>query len=288
MIANLKPRPSILAASVALLAVCAGVASGHGELHERLEANGREIAAAPEDAQLRLQRANLLREHEDWSEALSECERAGALDRTLEVDRLRAQILVEARRPAEAVAVLDGILQRHPQDTGCQVWRARAYLLRGQPSAAAADFRAALESSAQPSPDLIQEAALAVAAADGEPAAVVVLDAGMAKLGPVPALVLRAIDGELASGNFDAALGRIAAMQASAPRPEPWMAKRAAVLAMAGKTVDSQAAWTALASHLNALPDAERGSHAMSQIREQAENALASLRNLPLSTPSTR
>jgi predicted Zn-dependent protease len=270
----------LLAGCLAVVVVSGGVAAGHGALDERLERVSGQIAAAPEDGRLHLQRANLLREHEDWSMALEACERAAALDPGLAVDPLRARILLESGRPGDALPLLDKVLLSRPDETECRVWRARAHRLLGHAAAAADDFRKALDRCAAPQPDLVQEAADTLAAEGASQEAVAVLDAGMAKIGVVPALMLRAIDLEVAAGSFPAALARIDRMQASGPRPEPWMAKRAAVLAVAGRTAESQAAWTALVTHLGGLPDAERGSNAMSRLREQAEQALAALRSL--------
>ena len=110
--------------------------------------------------------------------------------------------------------------------------------------------------------------------------AVQVLAAGIEKLGPIPSLALRAMEVEIATKNFDAALTRVEALRKSAPRPEPWMARRASVLAQAGRIEDSRAAWQALVEHLAALPNLERGSHAMSKLAEDARQALASLASL--------
>jgi len=271
----------MLVCCLVMAAVCSGVASGHGALHERLEWVNGQIAAAPENPQLHLQRANLLREHEEWESALGACERAAALDPGLEVDPLRARILIESGKPGDALPLLDGLLQRHPEDGESRVWRARTHAQLGQHAAAVEDFRAAVAGSAAPQPDLVQEAAEALAAHGESAEAVALLDAGMAKLGVVPALMLRAIELEVAAGDFPAALRRIDRMQPTSPRPEPWMAKRAAVLAMAGRSAESQAAWKDLILHLSALPEAERGSNAMSRLREQAEQALAALKSLP-------
>ncbi len=107
---------------------------------------------------------------------------------------------------------------------------------------------------------------------------------GIEKLGPIPSLVIRAMDLEIATKNFAAALTRVEAMRQSAPRPEPWMAKRASILAQAGRIQESRAAWQALVEHLAALPNLERGSHAMSKLTAEAKQALAALDSLPTTT----
>jgi hypothetical protein len=55
------------------------------------------------------------------------------------------------------------------------------------------------------------------------------------------------------------------------------MARRAAVLAQAGRIEESQAAWKELEKHLASLPDQERTSRAMTNLAEEARQALASL-----------
>ena len=52
------------------------------------------------------------------------------------------------------------------------------------------------------------------------------------------------------------------------------MARRATVLAQAGRIEESRAAWKALVEHLDSLPENERRSHAMSALREEASAAL--------------
>lgn len=99
----------------------------------------------------------------------------------------------------------------------------------------------------------------------------------MKRLGPIPSLQLKVLEVEVAAGRCDSALSRLDAMQRSAPRPEPWMEKRASILAQAGRPAESRAAWQALVSHLRSLPANERDSHAMARLAERARQALAAL-----------
>jgi hypothetical protein len=54
------------------------------------------------------------------------------------------------------------------------------------------------------------------------------------------------------------------------------MARRALVLATAGRIEESRTAWKALIAHLDSLPDHDRNSRAMVQLRNEAGEALAS------------
>ena len=98
---------------------------------------------------------------------------------------------------------------------------------------------------------------------------------------------MKALELELMLGRYDDALARVEVLQKSAPRPEPWIARRASVLAQAGRFNESKAAWQALITHIQALPNLERGSHSMQLLTEQAQQALASLKSLSKTTPPT-
>ena len=271
------------------------LAFAHGDLHERITALAAQITAAPSAAPLYLQRAELSRQHADWQAALADCDKAQLLDPATDGALLRGRILLESGRPLDALLVLDGYVGRHPQHTQAWACRARTLAMLGRHAEAIAGFREALQRSPQPEPDLYVECAAALTAQGNAKAAVQVLDEGLAKLGAIPSLALRAIDIDLAMQNFEAALVRVELIRQHAPRPEPWMAKRASVLAQAGRLQDSHAAWQALVAHLAKLPEPERRSHAMSKLMAQARQALASLDSLrpanespPITPPHTK
>jgi hypothetical protein len=95
------------------------------------------------------------------------------------------------------------------------------------------DLRAALAANPEAQPDLVVEVAQALACGGLADEAVRVLEAGVKRLGPIPSLQLKILEVELNAGRYDSALSRLDAMQRSAPRPEPWMEKRASILAQA-------------------------------------------------------
>jgi hypothetical protein len=144
-----------------------------------------------------------------------------------------------------------------------------------------ADYREALKRTASPEPDLVQEVADALASHDCQDEAAQVLTAGMEKLGKIPSLVLRAIELDVATKNYDAALRLVDEARDAAPRPEPWMARRAKALAQAGRIKESKDAWKALVQRVESLPERERTSNAMSRLRDEASDALASPKSLP-------
>jgi len=244
------------------------------------------VHALPGDAALRFELASILALHGDWEAVLAEVDQVDqSAPGTFPTDRLRGQAWVAKERYAEAVRAFDRRLAVAPSDVAARLPRARALVRLGESARALADFRECLRLNPAPDPDLVLEVADALAA-HGEPGeALLALDAAVLRLGPAPALILRAIDLELAAGRVDAALARVEVQRRAAPRPEPWMARRASVLARAGRLPDSEAAWQDLILHLDSLPPAQRSSHAMLRQREDARHALAALRAMAPPAP---
>ena len=254
---------------------------GHGGYDEEIQRASEQIAANPQDGTLFLHRGYLRFLHGEWQQSLVDLETADRLaPGKLFTDYVRGQALAEGGHVEAGVLVLKDFITAHGEYGAAYAARARLLLKLNRQEAAAADFRSALDKTANPEPDLYQETAETFAAQGRPEEAVKVLQSGLAKFGEIPQLVLKALDYELATGLFDSALTRIAAMQKNAPRPESWMAKRASVLAQAGRIAESRAAWNDLKYHLNRLPNLERGSHAMSMLMEQARDAIQSLDHL--------
>ena len=287
---NRRSLPGLAALACWALAV-AGLpeaASGHGAYHERIAELAAALARQPDDVGLHFQLADLHCQHGDWADALASLTRVDQLaPGRFPTDLVRGRAALGAGQAPEAKAALDRFLAAHPGHAQALMLRARAFERLGENAPCLDDYRAALAASAQPEPDLLQEAAEALAFRGREEEAVRVLAAGIDRLGTVPSLVLKAMELEIATKKFDAALSRVDAMQKSAPRPEPWMARRASVLAQAGRTEESRAAWQALVEHLAALPNLERGSHAMSKLAEDARQALAALAGLSAIHPQS-
>ena len=277
--------PALLAMTASvLLVLSAGPALGHGGFHQRLAQLAVALEKSPNDPALHFELADVNGQHGDWQMALLNLDRVEELaPGKFPTSLLRGQAWLTGGQPGKAKTALDALLAGQPEHARSRLLRARAAQRLGDAAGSLADYREALRRTPAPDPDLLQETAGALAAGGFPEEAVRVLAAGMEKLGPIPSLVLRAMEVEIATGNFDAALARGEALRKSAPRPEPWMARRASVLAQAGRIEESRAAWQALVTHLEALPNLERGSHAMSKLAEDARHALASLANL---TPS--
>lgn len=250
---------------------------GHGGLHELIDAQKKKVERAPSDPALRFELASLYGQHGELELALKNLDRVDTLaPGKFPTDLLRGEAWMVAEKFTKAKEAFDRQLVSHPENTRAWLLRARAERKLGQDEASLADYREVLKHTPSPNPDLVQEVADALATRGHQEEAAQVLATGIEKLGKIPSLVLRALDLELAMKNFDAALRRVEEAQKNAPRPEPWMARRAAVLAQAGRIEESRAAWKALADHLSSLPDKERTSTAMTNLAEETRQALAS------------
>lgn len=251
------------------------VALGHGAIDERIAELKAELVKTPDDAMTHYMLADAHVQHEDWVAAMRSLARAEELaPGKFPTDLVRAQVNLGAGRPEEARLALDRLLAQLPGNVRALALRARAFALLKDDERCVADFRAALEGASAPELDLIEEASSALAARGFQDEAAQVLSAGIARVGPVPSLVLKALDLEFATGRLEAALARVEAMQKAAPRPEPWMARRAALLEQAGRKEEARTAWQALDARLTALPPLERGSQPIASLAGEVRRAL--------------
>lgn len=282
------PPPAFAVAGALLACWLAPVCHGHGGYDEEIQRADEQIAAKPDDGTLWMRRGYLNFLHGDWQQSLIDLEKADRLaPGKLYTDYVRGQALALGGQMTWGKSVLDKFIAEHGAHAEAFAARARILGKMNQWADAAKDFSLAIEKSKSPEPDLYRENAEAWMAAGQVDAAVAVLQAGMTKLGEIPQLALMALDLELATHRYDAALSRIAAMQKSAPRPEPWMARRARVLGQAGRKAEATAEWTALRDHIASLPNLQRGSNAMSQITAEAEREIAALSSPPRAPPTT-
>jgi len=262
-------------------------ASAHGGFHEQISNCDRKLAADPGNAEIWFQRGRLHYLHGDWKQSLVDLDRAESLaPGQYPVALARGKALMAGGELENAKVALDTFIASSPTVAEAFSSRADLMLLLGEPSAAAADFQRTIALKSKPEPDDYVAWAKACQLADKPRDALQALDEGAAKLGPLGSLTAMAIDIELSIKNYDSAIKRVTSQQAVEPRPEPWMAKRASILAEAGRVEPSRAAWLELRHHLLALPAPQRDSHAMSRLLEQTRMALEAIdANTTASTP---
>lgn len=258
-----------------------GFAGAHGDPHDRIAELTRRLRDDP-SADLFFKRGSLRLERRKAVAALADFQEADRLSPgVFETGPKRAEAYLLLGKNSRALEILDLCLEREPGNARCLLLRARASLGIGKPDSAIRDFRMALSLVPAAEPDLLIEVSTVLADHGKAREALEILDCGTARLGPLVSLETRAIEFELRIGNPCGALRRIDAMEAAAPRPEPWMVRRASVLARAGRMDESRVAWQSLIDHISALPIRERVSAAMCSRVREAREALAALNHAP-------
>lgn len=281
-----SPSLVVAIALAALPLALALPASGHGAYHDVVREVEKKLAKKPDDAALHYRLAEAHAGHEEWQLCLAAIETVERLEPgVFPTGFLRGWALDIAGKPQEARKALNEFLVTRPKYSRALAARGRVCLKLGESAAAAADFTQALELEPNHEPELVVELAAARATAKDSAGAIRALDEGIAKFGPLPTLLQPALEIETKSQDWDAALRRLDAMKAGAPRPEPWMARRAALLTSAGREEAARGAWTALRDHLQALPSLDRGTPENLRLLAEARRALGEQVLTPVAAP---
>lgn len=266
--------------SLLSLAICVALlpsfVNAHEGLHEQIEAITAKIKRDPKNASLYLQRGELHRLHHDWSRAAADYDRAAHLQPSLKiVDLARGNMFFDSGRLQRAKLTLDRFLSQQPGHYEGLLTRARVLSKLGDRSAAASDFTQALSASSVPEPEVYLERAHVLAGDEQQiTEALRGLDEGIAKLGPVVTLQLAAIDLELRSKNYDAALTRLDQIAAQSERKEAWLVRRGEILKLAGRDDEARAAFNAALVAIESLPAGHRQSRSVTALELRARSAL--------------
>lgn len=209
-----SPASRCLMALLAFAASClfASHALAHGDLHERIEAVTAQMLTNSTAPELWLQRADLNRQHGEFTDALADLDHVRQLKPGWAAVPLQlARIYFDAGEFARCEFAASECLKLDPANADALVLRARALVHLGKPERAVADYDAVLNvtNAAAPLPDLYLERARALATLKLWDDAIAGLDAGMKRIGFTPSLALPAIDYERQRGAFAAALTRL-------------------------------------------------------------------------------
>ena len=263
-----------------LLAVMVNpVARAHGDLQEQIDGLSLRIKSDPGNAELYFRRAELYREHEQWPAASADYDQVEKLAPGNDAVHLgRARLLQAMGHYEAAQGELNRFLGARPGNVDALVTRARVREQLGQHALAAEDFAQAIERAATPEPEFYLERAQALAAATpGHPeAALACLEAGRARLGPLPTLGLAAIDLEVAQGHFEAALARLEQLSAGAKRQEGWLERRGDILVKADRAESALLAYREAQQSIARLPMRIQGTQSMLDMQARLKQKIAS------------
>jgi len=215
----------------------------HPGLHEQAESAERDLAASPGDPEAHLRLARLHGESGSWDEAFAAFTRA----RRLGADSARVALLegatwLDAGRPAEALERFGAVLDRDAGRVDARLGRARALARLGRQDAAVRDYGRVLARLPELRPAHVLELRDLLVKSGRRFEALAALDRGIERLGPVPVLQLAAIDLAAELGRWDNALARLDALLATSPDHPHWLARRANLLAAAGRDAEARVA----------------------------------------------
>lgn len=234
-------------------------------------------AAHPDDAAAQQELAAARRLAGDWDGALAALDAAAA--RGADADALaasRAAILLDAGRAAAALDALDPLLARRPDAAAARFDRGRACLALGRADEGVRELRRAIATLPAPRPEQVLLLRDALLDQRRIAEAIEALDAGSARLGPIAALQLPAVELEVWLGRTDAALTRLERLIAREGRNPAWLVRRAEILATAGRAAAARAAYEEAGALLAAHAGARR-IHAFDEIADRIAAALAAM-----------
>lgn len=267
----LSPRPCVrnfLLVLVAIALSCAKPLHAHGQLDALIAQATAQIQNAP-DAKLYLHRGELYRAHGELPAAFADYDAAEKLAPKLSAVWLcRARSFLETEKFPQALAAADQFLKTEENNPLGHRYRAEA--LRGLdcPVDAATAFARMLSLMKERRPEDFIDHARAWDAAGHPAKGVQAIEAGLRELGSLPTLETEALDLEIKAGDLDAALVRIARLEAATDRKAPWQVRRADLLAAAGHPGTAAAATDALAS-LRSLPKELRRVRSTMQMEDR-------------------
>ncbi|MCA9322962.1 MAG: tetratricopeptide repeat protein [Planctomycetes bacterium] len=218
----------------------------HGELHEKIAALTREIAAEPTAVRY-ARRGELQRQHRDFERAIADFDQALRMDpSSFGVLVLRARASLDSNCPERARDDLDAFLARQPEHVEARLLSAQTYEALGQPRAAALDYDRALQGYDRVEPIwLVRQARAWAAVSDrGLERGLLVLDAAGQRMGHPLTLRQCAIDLCVERGQTQEALDRIDRLITESPRPDLWWLRRATVLDDATRPAEALLALT--------------------------------------------
>jgi tetratricopeptide (TPR) repeat protein len=223
-------RSGLRLIAIGCILVAAPPARAHQPLADDIARASERIASATDPASEVLTRGELHRLAGHFPAARADYDRAASLNPNLRgLDLCRAALLVDERRWSEALPILDHVLEHDPGESRAWKLRARANESLGRPAEAAVDLARAIAASRHLRPDLFTEQARLLNRAGRPAEALAALEQGVARLGPVVALELRAADIEetlrltaAATARRNRVAAQLTGLASSAPSASRW------------------------------------------------------------------
>jgi len=256
----------------------------HGAYHEVLRELRPKIEQDPSNVELRLKLVEAHVDHDEWKAALAELDRIEKLAPGKHpLGYLRGRSLAVAKRWVKAKEELDGYITQFPDHEEAHSWRARVRMELGDKEGANDDYRNACRTSRNP--EYHAEFAKSLAKQGLADQSVTALQHAL-KLNPDdPALLECMVECATTAKDTPAGLAAIDRLIKTWPRPEPWMLRRAKLLAATDQKDEALAAWNALALHLKSLSNFDRAQPFLMEIETETNAALGIKAPTPVIAP---
>lgn len=256
-----------------VLAPSRGIADG--SFHDVMKRLTALLEASPNDDSLHFQLASTYIEHGDWAACLAEVECAERLAPGKHPTRfLEGRAFSAGGNYQMALYAFDDVLDLEPNHASALAERGKVYLKLRNSEKALRDYHLAFKAANTVQRQWFVDAGSGFIALGQIKQGVDIFDQALHQFGPDPDFLIPQLEAALAIPDFDRALRDVDLLKDLWPRPEPWMARRAQILSLAGRSTEAQAAWRGLHDHLMALPNLERGLPLLVPIQAEVRRAL--------------
>lgn len=251
--------------------------SAHTDLGDRIDVLTHQIQHQPKSASLFLQRGRLFYLRGHYQDAFDDFQKAKKLQANpLEVSYLQGLALLKLGRLDAALSAFNQVLGQNPSNSMALMNRARVFRAKKEFAPAASDYRRALDLMPSPQPDDFLEVAdnYIESSEQSVRLALSVLDAAITKLGMLVQLQARAIEIEMMTKHYSAALRRVDALLATLRHKAKWLVKKSEILLTMGKPCQAKRNFRLALASIAKLPAARRNVPAIQKLDIKIRAAL--------------
>ena len=226
--------------AIAILILAPAVLDAHPDTPRQLAEVAEKLRERPGDPDLLMQRGVLYldEEYANYPQAIADLGAALKTPGRGEALIFRATAYLRTAQRELARRDLDRYIASGPPDPRAFELRAEVHAAGGQRQAAVEDLVAASRVAPRAEQYLRRAEVLEE---DGRPKdAVTALQDGLQRLGAAPELALRLVDVGVRTGRFDAALAAASLLESQGGRREPWVLRRAQILASASREKEAR------------------------------------------------
>ncbi len=252
----------------------------HGDLHQRIQILTNKIKIDNKDPELFLKRAELYRQHQEWSSAIKDFKKVRELNPQHPLlSYLFGKLLIEANKPIEAKKELDQFIKLNPNHGPAFLYRARTWVKLKNKQEAEKDYNQAIHFFSPPEPDLYLERANIVFSM-GKPfqeKALQGLDEGIKTIGPIVTLINQAINFEREIGKYKQAIKRIELLPEKLKSHPFWLNIKGDILIEAGKNEEAKQTFYLALKKIKSFSARRQQTRATKKLEEEIQQKLVSL-----------